>query len=41
MEETAQNFVKVFYNQILDFKLPFQTLCHTSNLGNFVKITGP
>jgi hypothetical protein len=36
MEETAQNFEKqFFYKQILDFHSP------TSNLLNFVKITGP
>ncbi len=42
MEETAQNFEKrFFYKQILDFHCPSKILCHTSNLWNFVKITGP
>ena len=31
----------VFYKQILDFQCPSEILCHTSNLWNFVKITGP
>ncbi len=31
----------VFYKQILDFQCPSKILCHTSNLLNFVKITGP
>ncbi len=31
----------VFYKQILDFQCPSKILCHTSNLWNFVKITGP
>ncbi len=35
MEET------IFYKQILDFHCPAKILCHTSNLWNFVKITGP
>ncbi len=30
----------VFYKQILDFHCPSKILCHTSNLWNFVKITG-
>ncbi len=31
----------VFYKQILYFHCPSKILCHTSNLWNFVKITGP
>ncbi len=31
----------VFYKQSLDFQCPSKILCHTSNLWNFVKITGP
>jgi hypothetical protein len=31
----------VFYKQILDFHCPSKILCYTSNLWNFVKITGP
>ncbi len=30
-----------FYKQILDLQCPSKILCHTSNLWNFVKITGP
>ncbi len=30
----------VFYKQILDFQCPSNILCHTSNLWNFIKITG-
>ncbi len=41
MEETAQNFEKLFLETGLRVSLPFQSLCHTSNLWNFVKITGP
>jgi hypothetical protein len=42
MEETTQNFEKrFFYKQILDVQFPSKILCHTSNLWNFVKITGP
>ncbi len=31
----------VIYKQILEFHCPSEVLCHTSNLWNFVKITGP
>jgi hypothetical protein len=41
MEETAHNFEKRFFKQILDFHCPSKILCHTSKFCNFVKITGP
>ncbi len=42
MQETAQYFEKcLFYKQVLDSHRPSKILCNTSNLWNFVKITGP
>ncbi len=41
MEETAKNFEKRFFiNRSSDFHCPSKILCYTSNLWNFVKITG-
>jgi hypothetical protein len=40
-QETAQYFKKRFLEEVLDFYRPFKSLCHTSKLYNFAKITGP
>jgi hypothetical protein len=41
MQETAQDFEKLFFIYGSLIFIAFQILCHTSKLLNFVKMTGP